>query len=595
MHGAQPVMIEDYVEAGVETLPLRFARVCAAGPDRPAITFAERQVSYAELDRLSDSIAAELQGLGAGPGRLVAIELERGVEMIAAMLGVAKAGAAYLPLDPAYPAARLAETLDDACPMAVIDRAGVRGRNSWQELDERAAYVIYTSGSTGRPKGVVVSQQNVLRLLAETAGWFGFGEHDVWTMFHSFAFDFSIWEIWGALLTGGRLVIVPFAVSRDPAAFWRLLRDEQVTVLNQTPSAFGLLDEVDSTRPPDELRLRLVIFGGEALAIGSLHGWMIRHGDDQPELINMYGITETTVHVTYRRLRSNDLAERESLLGEPIRDLRLELLDQALQPVALGAEGEICVSGGGVALGYLRRPELTAERFVGGRLYRSGDMARRREDGELVYLGRHDGQVKISGFRIELGEVEAAMLACAGVKQACAVAWEDRLVGFIAGAGVQALSVSDCVAARLPAHMRPTLYRVVGILPLTVNGKVDRPQLRKGLEAEFTQPQPAASAASQESVVAAVWCRVLGVDAVGPNENFFDAGGTSLLLVQVRAALQLAFARDIPIVWMFEATTVRTLAARLSGDPINKPQQASGNALKARNAFARAKTLRGVQ
>ncbi len=400
----------------------------------------------------------QLRALGACAGRLVAIELERGVEMVAAMLGVAKTGAAYLPLDPAYPPARLAETLDDACPIAVVGSAGCAVATAGGRWTSAPPTSSTRPARPASPRAWWSRARTCLRLFDETAGWFGFGPEDVWTMFHSFAFDFSVWEMWGALLTGGRLVLVPFAVSRDPEAFWQLLRSERVTVLNQTPSAFGLLDAVDSSKPAGALALRVVIFGGEALVLGSLRSWINRHGDTRPELVNMYGITETTVHVTYRRVRASDLNECESLIGEPIRDLQLELLDEQLEPVAEGSEGEICISGGGVALGYLRRPELTAERFVHGGLYRSGDMARRRADGELVYLGRRDGQVKIAGFRIELGEIEAALLSCAGVEGACVLAWDGRLVAFVVGIGTE---LGMTLATKLPAHMRPSLYRTV--------------------------------------------------------------------------------------------------------------------------------------
>lgn len=594
MQGLQPVVLEDRFSQAAETLAGRFARVCAEQAGRVAVSFGERHVSYQELDALSSGIADELRALGAGPGRLIAIALDRGLDMIVAMLGVAKTGAAYLPVDPTYPEVRTAETMSDACPLAIVGRGGTHARAGWQPLDERAAYVIYTSGSTGQPKGVVVSQQNVLRLLDETVGWFGFGPDDVWTMFHSFAFDFSVWEIWGALLSGGRLVIVPFAVSRDPAAFRELLCAERVTVLNQTPSAFGLLDAVDSTRAASELALRVVIFGGEALSLGSLRGWMARHGDASPELVNMYGITETTVHVTYRRVRACDGDEHESLIGEPIRDLRLELLDDSLRAVAAGEEGEICISGGGVALGYLRRPELTAERFVESKLYRSGDRARRRPDGELVYLGRRDGQVKIAGFRIETGEVEAALLRCAGVAQACVLAWKERLVAFVTGSDLTEKELSEALASRLPVHLRPSLYRLVPGLPLTVNGKVDRAALLRGLEAAVSEARLGPIGPSLLQTVSFAWQSVLGTD-VGPDENFFDVGGTSLLLVRVRAALQAELGREIPVVWIFECTTIRTLAAKLGGDAADKVDGAAENARKARMAFGRAKALRGAK
>ncbi len=279
--------------------------------------------------------------------------------------------------------------------------------------------MIYTSGSTGTPKGVVVTHANVDRLFTATDPWFGFNSDDVWTLFHSYAFDFSVWELWGALRYGGRLVVLSFLESRDPEGFYRLLARERVTVLNQTPSAFRQLARAEEAvlggAPPD-LALRFVIFGGEALEPASLAPWIARHGDRQPRLINMYGITETTVHVTWRPLEEADLAAG-SRIGRPIPDLAVHLLDAFQRPVPLGVPGEIHVGGAGLAQGYLDRPALTAERFVpdpfsgapGARLYRSGDLARRRPDGDLEYLGRVDQQVKLRGYRIELGEIESAL------------------------------------------------------------------------------------------------------------------------------------------------------------------------------------------
>ena len=361
---------------------------------------------------------------------------------------------------------------------------------------EAPAYVIYTSGSTGRPKGVVVSHRSVARLLKQTEPWFGFTERDVWTMFHSFAFDFSVWEIWGCLLSGGRLVVVPFAVSRSPEEFYALLVKERVTVLNQTPSAFALLSAADE-RLQATLRLRMVIFGGEALALGSLRGWIARHGDAAPRLVNMYGITETTVHVTYRRIFAADANERESLIGEAIPGMQVHLLDEQLRPVADGEAGEICVGGSGVALGYLKRPELTAERFVAGpfgaagaRMYCSGDLARRRADGELVYLGRRDCQVKINGFRIELGEVEAALALHPAVRQACVIAADGpRLIAYYTTevAQLSAAELSEFLAARLPAHMMPSRYKQWERFELNANGKMDRAALAQAASPDLTQ------------------------------------------------------------------------------------------------------------
>jgi amino acid adenylation domain-containing protein len=482
--------LEERPHAG--SLAELFSAVVARCGARPAVTLEGNTLSYDELNRLSDRIACGLTGQGAGQGAIVAICLERSIEMIAAMLGVIKCGAAYLPIDPGYPAARIAETIADACPVTVITTCGLADRlrhvptrclfvdkmpdhaatpQPVHSAEDDAAYVIYTSGSTGRPKGVVVTHRNVARLLSQTQPWFHFDCHDVWTLFHSFAFDFSVWEIWGCLLSGGRLVIVPFGVSRSPEDFHALLVEERVTVLNQTPSAFVLLDQVDVSAPLSRLVLRLVIFGGEALAPAMLRGWFERHGDQNPAVVNMYGITETTVHVTYRRIQAVDaLREHESLIGIAIPDLQLHLLDQELRPVRDGQEGELCIGGAGVARGYLNRPALTAERFCddpfgqpGAKLYRSGDLVRRREDGELVYLGRRDSQVKINGFRIELGEIETAILTHPSIVQACVIAHSEggdnpRLAAYFVAQYGQEPSVrelSEFLATRLPAQMMP--------------------------------------------------------------------------------------------------------------------------------------------
>jgi amino acid adenylation domain-containing protein/FkbM family methyltransferase len=312
---------------------------------------------------------------------------------------------------------------------------------------ENVIYVIYTSGSTGRPKGCVVTHANVARLFTATQDWYGFDATDVWTLFHSFAFDFSVWELWGALLYGGRLVVTPYLMSRSPEEFRRMLFEERVTVLNQTPSAFQQLIEADAqAAEAGPLSLKWVIFGGEALQPAKLGAWFQRHGDERPQLVNMYGITETTVHVTHQPLAGSSAGNgATSPIGKAIPDLRLYLLDSNLQPVPVGVAGEIYVGGAGVARGYLKRPELTATRFVpnpfaenaaGRRLYRTGDQARWLPDGRLDFLGRIDQQVKIRGFRIELGEIESVLLQHPAVREAVVVSREDqpgqkRLVAYL--------------------------------------------------------------------------------------------------------------------------------------------------------------------
>jgi natural product biosynthesis luciferase-like monooxygenase protein/amino acid adenylation domain-containing protein/non-ribosomal peptide synthase protein (TIGR01720 family)/FkbM family methyltransferase len=576
-----------------------FAMQARRTPQAVAVSWEGRDLSYAELDQRSNRLARYLKTRGAGPGRLVALCLERSADMAVAILAVLKTGAAFLPLDPAQPPERTAFMLADAAAALVVTQRALRAGlpdcaapvvslDSEAEAIDRLggdrlkresspaglAYTIYTSGSTGRPKGVLITHRNVVRLFSASQGRFGFGPDDVWTLFHSYAFDFSVWELWGALLHGGRLVVVPFLVSRSPEDFYRLLVREKVTVLNQTPSAFRRLDEVDAEHPA-RLALRWVIFGGEALAPAALAGWFGRHGDEQPRLVNMYGITETTVHVTFRLLSTLDARRSSSPIGEPLPDLHLRLLNGWLQPVPAGAAGELCVGGPGLGLGYLGRPGLTAERFVpnpfadapGGRLYRSGDLARRLP-GEVEYLGRSDHQVKIRGFRIELGEIETALRRLPGVRDAVVVTRGEgehlRLVAYLA-AGPDAVppgAIQEALRQELPEYMVPASYVPLAALPLTANGKVDRGALPapeaspSGMAVPLAAPRNAV-----EDLIASAWAEVLGLPHVGLHDNFLDLGGHSLLATRLVSRMRQQFAVEIPLGALFEHPTVAGLAA----------------------------------
>ena len=581
------------------TLDGWFRRQAAKTPHRAAVSFQGETLTYAELDRRSDRLAGRLAALGAGAGARVGLCAARGPGLVAGVLGILKAGAAYVPLDPAYPARRLAfmaedaglaavvadraqgALLDAACPSAarlLLDEAGGEPGPAPAPGASPAdpAYIIYTSGSTGQPKGVVVTHANAARLMLATEPLFGFNEHDVWTLFHSYAFDFSVWEIWGALLYGGRLVVVP-ADAREPVAFRKLLADERVTVLNQTPSAFYPLAEEDAGRDPGELALRYIVFGGEALDPARLDGWFRRHGDDRPQLVNMYGITETTVHVTHRRLRRADaLARRGSLIGRPLPDLSVRVLDPAMRPVPEGVAGEMWVGGAGVAQGYLNRPELTAERFVAdpwgaGKLYRSGDLARWRAGGELEYLGRIDGQVKVRGFRIELGEIEQALRE-AGLREAAVLArpgpgGTPRLVAYGVvrdGADATARSLRQACEARLPDYMVPSAYVLLPALPLTANGKLDRAALPEpdlglhAVHAAYVAPRN-----EMETQLCAMWEQVLGVAQVGVQHNFFELGGHSLTATQLVSRVRERFAVQLPLRSLFDDPTVENLASMI--------------------------------
>ncbi|MGB3189383.1 MAG: amino acid adenylation domain-containing protein, partial [Limnoraphis sp.] len=440
-------------------------------PDEVAVVFEDQQLTYQELNQRANQLAHYLQSQGVNSEVLVGICVERSIEMIVGLLAILKAGGAYVPFDPRYPQDHLSYLLSDSQVSVLLTQSRfvnllgnnqkqifcldteweTIGSNSTENLNQNVsphdlAYVIYTSGSTGKPKGVLVNHQNLVRLFSATHAWFQFDSNDVWTLFHSIAFDFSVWEMWGALLYGGRLIIIPYWVSRDPSAFYTLLREQQVTVLNQTPSAFSQLMRVEELVdiPKSKLSLRLVILGGEALVLPSLQPWFERHGDQFPQVINMYGITETTVHVTYQPLTIADLNRRGSLIGRPIPDLQVYILDRHLQPVPRGARGEMYIGGAGVVRGYLNRSELTAERFIqnpfstepNARLYKTGDWGRYNNDGSLEYLERIDNQVKIRGFRIELGEIEAVLSQHAAVEEAVVVVRaskpdDKRLVAYI--------------------------------------------------------------------------------------------------------------------------------------------------------------------
>ncbi|MFA7241064.1 MAG: amino acid adenylation domain-containing protein [Sulfuricellaceae bacterium] len=574
-----------------------FALQAGMHPAAVAVRYEDAQLTYRQLDERANRVAQRLRRMGVARGGRVGLCVERSLELVVGILGILKVGAAYVPLDPSYPEDRLRYMAQDsglevvlahrATPpveAAVIDLAdptladeAPTPPEDRSEADD-VAYVIYTSGSTGRPKGVEVTHANVLRLFTCSESLYGFGADDVWSLFHSYAFDFSVWELWGALLYGGQLVVAPFAVSRSPDQFHAFLRQTGVTVLNQTPSAFRQLIEADRRlqgAPEGKLALKWVIFGGEALDPRSLSGWVDRHGLDAPRLINMYGITETTVHTTFHRLTAQDIAAGGSVIGRPLPDLSIELVDRYGQLVPVGVGGEILVGGAGVAKGYLNLPELTAERFTlsnGERQYHSGDLARWRADGQLEYLGRIDHQVKVRGFRIELGEIESCLAKHAQVSDAVVEAREEtagaRLIAYVASRDWQDEMLPSKLRAHLkallPDYMVPAVVLVLERLPLTANGKLDRKALAN-LLAQFNAAGAKAVPASAqprtpiELLLAELWSSVLNVANIGIDDNFFELGGDSIRGAILANKIQERIRSVVYVVALFEAPTIRQL------------------------------------
>ncbi|MEQ1564103.1 MAG: non-ribosomal peptide synthase/polyketide synthase, partial [Myxococcota bacterium] len=585
-----------------------FEAHAAARPEAVALTFEGRQVTYGELERRANQLAHELVALGVRPEDRVALCLDRGEELVVAVLGALKAGAAYLPIDPGSPPERVAFTLADGAPRVVLtdqallptlaahapdgatlvalDGDAARAALSARPSDpprvpelapHHLAYVIYTSGSTGRPKGVMVEHRHASRLFAAAEGLagYGFGPDDVWTLFHSIAFDFSVWELFGALSHGGRLVVVPAWRARSGPDLLSLLARERVTVFNATPSAFRAVAAADD---PEALALRLVIFGGEALEAHTLARWVTRHDPRRVRLVNGYGVTECAVFSTFHPLGAADLGASGATvaIGRPISDTRVYLLDPQLEPVPAGVVGELYLGGDGVARGYLARPELTAERFLtdpfrtdGSRLYKTGDLGRRRPDGALEFLGRNDFQVKLHGYRIELGEIEAQLTRCAGVREAAVSArvngGDKQLVAYVVlepGVELRPLELRNELGRALPEHMLPAAFVGLERLPLNTNGKLDRqalpaPDASARVSRPFLPPE-----GPLEAALAEVWCDLLGLEQVGRDDRFFELGGHSLLAVSLIERLrQLGFRAEVRSI--FAAQTLAEAAAAL--------------------------------
>lgn len=562
-----------------------FAAQLARQPDAPALLAPHgenRWHSYAELAQSAAALAEQLRSLGVPPGSRVALFLPPAERAIAAVLGVLQAGCAYVPIDPEYPPERVAYILEDSAARAIVTTDGVEATAFLTDAPPAAisgpdatAYIIYTSGSTGQPKGCEVTQRNVVRLVHNDRLDFAFGSRDVWVMAHSLSFDFSVWEIYGALLHGGRLVVPDRDTVRNVPDFHALLRRERVSVLNQTPLAFYNLIAFETTLAEHALdqHLRYVVFGGDRLSPAALRPWATLYPLDRVALINMYGITETTVHVTFCRLGDEHLVGCTSPIGRPLPETTVYVVDRHLNPQPLDAPGELVVGGSGVCKGYLNRPELTAERFVAnlfgaGTLYRSGDLGCRTADGQLAYLGRNDQQVKIRGHRIEPAEIEQALTALPGVEKAAVLAetgsaGSELIAYVVADASPETLRAA--LATRLPAHMLPSAIVCCAAFPATANGKLDRRALRQLRDAASSGAGNgyAAPQGAQEKMLAEVWAAVLGVPLVGRHDRYLSLGGDSIKSIQILARLR-AQDLNLQLKDLFRYPSVAELAPHLT-------------------------------
>lgn len=604
--GSTPTPVQ---EPGDTCIPAVFAQRVADAPDRIAVSDDTRRLTYQELEDRAELFARALRAHGVRPGDRVGVSLPRSVDLVATLLAVLKVNAVYVPVDPAYPEDRAAFVAKDAAwRVAVADRkdfpadvtVGVADlveqgalippeANAEEEATTEdaatPAYIIYTSGSTGRPKGVEVPHSNVTGLVRATEEEYGLDADQVWTFFHSCAFDFSVWEIWGCLLTGGHLVVVPYWVSRVPEDFLALLEREGVTVLSQTPSAFTQLIAAVARRPAS-LSVRLVVLGGEALDVRGLLPWFDRYPETCCRLVNMFGITETTVHVTAGTVTRGHVLKGSRSVGRALPGWRVYVLDEHGRQAPPGVPGEIYVGGTGVALGYVGRDELTSQRFLpdpftGERMYRSGDLGRLRPDGTIDHLGRIDSQVKIRGFRIELDEIRSVLLEDPAVTAAAVVVRQQdsqdpttaRIDAYFvaddARPEVSPGEVRRRATRLLPEYMTPSTFTSVDVLPLTANGKLDAsrlPEPTTGAHQRAAAAAPADAPGDQELVarMSETWALVLGQE-VTPDANFFELGGNSLLAVRLSSLMRERGLPEMPLRLLYLHPTVRTLAEALRG------------------------------
>ena len=582
------------------TLVTLFKAQAKRTPGKMAVKLDRREITYAELDRLSDKVALLLKAQGVKTDYLVLLLADRSIEMVIGILAILKAGGAYLPIDIDYPEERIRYIIADSQSAIMLTTKGLKiapervfngavlyldeedvlagqppGELIYEGSPSDLCYVIYTSGTTGNPKGVMIEHRNVVRLLFNDQFQFDFGADDVWTMFHSHSFDVSVWEIFGALLYGGKLIIIPKMAARDARLYLKILEKERVTIVCQTPSAFYNLIQTKTSMLIPFLMVKYLIFAGEALSPVKLKDWHDRH--PEIKLINMYGITETTVHSTYKEIGEEEMISGSSNIGQPLPTVSMVVLDEYLRLVPEGIPGELFVGGEGVARGYWRREDLTLQRFIlnpydpAERLYRSGDLVRILDSGELEYAGRIDHQVKLRGFRIELGEIETHLAGHPGIKDIAVllkeVNGENVLVAYYASVKeIEGAAFRSFLSARLPDYMIPSFFVHLDRLPLTSNGKLDKkslvtPEIKKA--ANYQKPVN-----QIQTELVKIWSEVLDVDSdkIGISTNFFDLAGNSIKLVKLAYKINHHFNTNISVATLFKFPAISLIADFLTGE-----------------------------
>ena len=558
-------------------------------PDNIAIESEDEKISYKDLNIRANVLSHYLIDQGIGQDKVVGLLIERSIDMIIAILAIIKAGGGYLPIDPESPKGRVKVMLDDCqatiaittkklvhlfpneIHKIIIDQVKIGSPIKVNPKVKRSvdslSYVIYTSGTTGKPKGVMVENRNLMSLFFNEEFYFDFGTNDVWTMFHRYSFDFSVWEMYGALLFGGKLIIVSQQDSLDPAAFLEILKTKKVTVLNQTPTAFSHLIQQELEAREIELKLRYVIFGGEALNPKILKPWYKRYPETR--LINMFGITETTIHVTFKEITFEDILSGNSNIGRPLPAVSNYILDPDLNMVPQGFSGELYVGGMGVSRGYMNNPKLTDEKFIkdpfrkGGRMYKTGDLVKIRENGDLEYLRRIDGYIQLKGFRIELSEIENALLKYRFVKDAKVLKKEINgevflVAYYTANTEIEVRQLRKVLSESIPLYMIPAYFVFVEKIPITANGKTDiselpDPEVKPGKE--YTAPH-----SGLEKVLADIWAKTLGVAAVGIKDNYFALGGDSILAIRLITNINKRLFSSVRIADLYDNQTIRELA-----------------------------------